>query len=498
MKRFIEGENRFQSTLFPESLDDYIAEDNAIRLIDRFVDKRDLVKLGFKRAEPSATGRPGYHPSILLKIYVYGYLNRIQTSRRLERESHRNVELIWLTGRLMPDFKTIADFRRDNRKAIRRVCREFVEVCRELDLYSKTLVAIDGSKFKAVNSRDKNFTRKSVKRRIKKTEANIERYLAKLDAADREEPEVREITTEELKRKIASMEAKLDELNEREAEVEAHPDKQVSLTDPDARSMMKPGGGSVVGYNVQTAVDTKHHLIPFHEVTKAAMDRHQLSTIAKGTKAALGLEASASADDTLPLKDRVTQERTALTALADEGYYTGSEIVECVKAGIRPLVPKTDTSGRAKQGKFTKADFIYDEQADVYRCPAGEVLPYKGPWKDGNRVLRAYRTFKCPNCTLKAKCTRSDNRRIDRYPDQDVLDAVQAELAKDPDAMRMRKKLVEHPYGTIKHWMGSTHFLMKRLPNVQAEMSLHVLAYNMKRAIRVLGVPAILAHLEAA
>jgi transposase len=496
MKRFIEGEDRSQATLFPERLDDYIADDNAIRVVDAFVEGLDLAVLGFEGAEPSETGRPAYHPSVLLKIYIYGYLNRIQSSRRLERESLRNVELIWLTGRLMPNFKTIADFRKDNRKAIRGVCREFVELCRELDLYSRTLVAIDGSKFKAVNSRDRNFTRKSVARRIKKTEANIERYLAKLDAADKEEPEIREITTKELKQKIASMQAKLAELNERAREVEEHPDKQVSLTDPDSRSMMRPGGGSVVGYNVQTAVDSKHHLIAHHEVVTAAMDRHQLSGVAKETKTALGLNTPDA--DGLPLKDRVSEERTVLTVLADEGYYTGSEVVECVRAGIRPLVKRTDTSGKADTGKFSKADFVYDEQADVYRCPAGEVLPYKGLWQDGPRTLRTYRTFRCPHCALKARCTSSNNRRIDRYPDEDVIEAVQAELAKHPDAMRERKKIVEHPYGTIKHWMGSTHFLMKRLPNVKVEMSLHVLAWNMKRAISVLGVPAILEKLQAA
>jgi transposase len=243
MKRFIEGENRFQTTLFPESLDDYIAEDNAVRVIDAFVNKLDFQALEFRRAEPSATGRPGYRPATMLKVYVYGYLNRIQSSRRLERESYRNVELIWLTGRLMPDFKTIADFRKDNRKPIRRVCMEFVGVCRELELFSAALVAIDGSKFKAVNSRDKNFTRKSVARRQQKLQANIERYLAKLDAADREEPEIREVTAAQLKQKIASMEAKMEELQAHEAKVAAHPDSQVSLTDPDARSMMKAGGG---------------------------------------------------------------------------------------------------------------------------------------------------------------------------------------------------------------------------------------------------------------
>ncbi len=257
MKRFIEGENRFQSTLFPESLEDYIAEDNSIRIVDAFVDKLKLKDLGFDRAEPSDTGRPGYLPATMLKMYVYGYLNRIQSSRRLERESYRNVELIWLTGRLMPSFKTIADFRKDNRKAILRVCTEFVGVCRELELFSATLVAIDGSKFKAVNSRDKNFTRKSVKRRLERTQANIDRYLAKLDAVDKEEPEIPEVTAKELKKKIASMEAKMEALEGYQAEVEAHADKQVSLTDPDCPSMMKAGAGSTVGYNVQTAVDCK-------------------------------------------------------------------------------------------------------------------------------------------------------------------------------------------------------------------------------------------------
>ena len=314
MKRFIEGENRSQGTLFPESLDEYIADDNAVRVIDAFVDKLDLQTLGFTRAEPSETGRPGYHPAMLLKMYVYGYLNRLQSSRRLERESHRNVELIWLTGRLMPDFKTIADFRKDNRRAIRRVCTEFVGICRELELFSATLVAIDGSKFKAVNSRDKNFTRNSVKRRLKKTRANIDRYLAKLDAADRLEPEIREVTAAELTQKIASMEAKMEELKLREAEVAAHPDKQVSLTDPDARSMAKAGGGSEVGYNVQTAVDGKHHLIAVHEVTNATSDREQLSGIAGQAKAVLG--------------------STKLTVVADAGYYKGEEIVACDDAGV--------------------------------------------------------------------------------------------------------------------------------------------------------------------
>ena len=478
MKRFIEGENRFQSSLFPESLEDYIAEDNSIRVVDAFVDKLNLTELGFDRAEPSDTGRPGYLPAMMLKIYVYGYLNRIQSSRRLERESHRNVELIWLTGRLMPSFKTIADFRKDNRKAIRRVCTEFVGVCRELELFSATLVAIDGSKFKAVNSRDKNFTRKSVKRRLKKTQANIDRYLAKLDAVDKEEPEIREVTAAELKQKIASMEAKMEELQGYEAEVEAHPDKQVSLTDPDSRSMKKAGGGSIVGYNVQTAVDSKHHLIAAHEVTNAPSDRSQLSSMADQAKTAL--------------------EAKNLMVVADPGYYKGEEIVDCYDADITALVPKTDTSPSKAKGRYSKADFRYDAEQNEYICPAGQRLTYRFDSIEHGKTLWGYMTYQCSSCPLQSKCTTGNAKRIKRWEKEHILDAADALLKENPDAMRQRKRLVEHPYGTIKHWMGSTHFLMKRLPNVQAEMSLHVLAYNLRRAINILGVPRIMEQLQAA
>ena len=475
MKRFIEGENRYQSTLFPESLEDYIAADNAIRIVDAFVDKLSLMKLGFERAEPSETGRPGYQPAMMLKIYIYGYLNRIHSSRRLERESHRNVELIWLTGRLMPCFKSIADFRKDNRQAIRRVCLEFVGVCRELELFSATLVAIDGSKFKAVNSRDKNFTRRSVKLRIKKTQANIDRYLAKLDAADQEEPEIAAVTATELKQKIASMEAKMEELKGYEAEVDAQPDKQVSVTDPDSRSMKKAGGGSTVGYNVQTAVDSKHHLIAVHEVTNATSDRSQLASMA------------GKASEALDAKD--------LMVLADPGYYKGEEIVDCYAAGITALVPKVDTSGKRGKGQYTRADFIYDADKDEYICPAKARLIYRFTTEDKGKQLRAYWSNRCGSCALKAKCTTGKERRIKRWEKERILEKADALLKKNPDAMRQRKRLVEHPYGTIKHWMGSTHFLMKRLPNVQAEMSLHVLAYNMRRAINVLGTEKIMEKL---
>ncbi|MCP4407599.1 MAG: IS1182 family transposase, partial [Gammaproteobacteria bacterium] len=327
-------------------------------------------------------------------------------------------------------------------------------------------------------SRDKNFTKKSVKRRLKKTQANIDRYLAKLDAADREEPEIREVTAAELKQKIASMEVKMKQLKAHEAEVEAHPDSQVSLTDPDARSMMKAGGGSTVSYNVQSAVDSKHHLIATHEVTNEPSDRSQLSSMAGQVAAALDTKA--------------------LTVIADPGYYKGEEIVDCYATGIKALVPKTDSSHSKAKGRYSKADFHYDVEHNEYICPAGQHLTYRFDSVEKGKTQWVYMTYQCSSCPLQWQCTTSHAKRIKRWENEDILDSADALLKQNPDAMRQRKRLVEHPFGTIKHWMGSTHFLMKRLPNVQAEMSLHVLAYNLKRAIKVLGVAKIMEQLQVA
>jgi len=488
MKRFIEGENRFQSTLFPESLDDYIAADNPVRVIDAFVDGLDLKPLGFDRAEPSETGRPGYEPAVMLKIYVYGYLNRLTTTRVLERETHRNVELIWLTGRLMPNYKTIGEFRRNNRKAVQRVCAEFVGICRELKLFEQVIVAIDGSKFKAVNSRDKNFTRKSIKRRMKRLQEHIDRYLTMLDEADKRAPEEHQYTAEELAEKIASMQQQMGKLQVIEEQVLAHPDKQVSLTDPDARSMVKAGGGSTVGYNVQTAVDSESHLIVAHEVTNATTDRSQLASMATKARAVLQDTTDEAAEGAA---------KEALTVVADAGYYKGEEIVECYEVGITALVPKTNTSGSKAKGRFSKADFRYDAKANEYICPAGERLTYRYDSEEKGKTLWVYWTTRCSACPLKAGCTTGKERRIKRWEKEHILEAAEAELKKQPAAMRRRKEIVEHPYATIKHCMGATHFVMKGLPNVRAEMSLHVLAYNLKRVINIIGVPKLIAELQA-
>jgi hypothetical protein len=407
----------------------------------------------------------------------------------LEQETHRNVDLIWLTGRLMPDHKTIGEFRRNNRKAIRRVCAEFVGICRELKLFEQVIVAIDGSKFKAVNSRDKNFTRKSIKRRMKRLQEHINRYLTILDEADKREPEEHKYTAEELAEKIASMQQQMGRLQVIEEQVQAHPDKQVSLTDPDARSMAKAGGGSTVGYNVQTAVDSESHLIVAHEVTNATTDRSQLASMATKAKAALSEETEEAPEE---------EAKDAFTVVADAGYYKGEEIVECYEVGIKALVPKVDTSGKRAKGQYTRADFIYDARQDEYVCPARQRMRWRFTTEEKGKKFKVYMTRHCASCPLKAKCTTGKERRIKRWEKEHILEAAAAELKKQPEAMRMRKKIVEHPYATIKHCMGATHFVMKRLPNVQAEMSLHVLAYNLKRVINIFGVPKLIAELQAA
>ncbi|MNE01508.1 Transposase DDE domain protein [compost metagenome] len=476
MKRFIQGECRGQSTLLPENLDDYVADTNPVRVVDVFVDELDLGRLGFDRAVPAVTGRPAYHPAVLLKIYIYGYLNRIQSSRRLEREAQRNVELMWLTGRLMPDFKTIANFRKDNGKAIRGVCRQFVVLCQQLGLFAEALVAIDGSKFKAVNNRDRNFTSAKLQRRMEEIESSISRYLTALDTADRQEPAVAQAKAERLHNKIAALKAKMQELQAIETQLEATPDKQISLTDPDARTMKTRGSG-IVGYNVQAAVDTKHHLIVTHAVTNDGVDRDQLSAMATQAREAMGVEE--------------------LSVVADRGYFKSEEILACHEAGITAFVPKTLTSGATAAGRFGKGDFIYDGAKNEYRCPAGQSLTWRYSSVEKGLKLHRYWSSNCQGCALKEHCTPSSERRVSRWEYESVLDAMQSRLDQAPEMMRIRRQTVEHPFGTLKAWMGATHFLTRTLERVSTEMSLHVLAYNFKRVLNLLGNSALMAAMKA-
>jgi transposase len=476
MKRFIQGEDRTQATMFPELLDDYVAESNPVRVVDVFVDELDLSQLGFEGVDPATTGRPAYHPAILLKIYIYGYLNRIQSSRRLEREAQRNVELMWLTGRLMPDFKTIANFRKDNGKAIRKVCRQFVVLCQQLGLFADALVAIDGSKFKAVNHRDRNFTSAKLQRRMEEIESSINRYLVDLDTADRQEPATAKLRRERLEDKIAALKTQMQALKEVEVVLNETPDKQLSLTDPDARSMKTRGTG-IVGYNVQTAVDAKHHLIVAHEVTNVGSDREQLTTMAKQARDAMGVQE--------------------LTAVADRGYFKSEEILASQKAGINVIVPKPETSTPAANGRFSKADFIYDATRNEYRCPAGDNLKWRFATTENGMKIHRYWSSNCKSCAMKDQCTPSEQRRISRWEHEEILEAMQNRLDHNPDAMRIRRQTVEHTYGTIKLWMGSAHFLTKTIDRVSTEMSLHVLAYNLKRMMKILGTEALMEAIVA-
>jgi transposase len=479
MRRFVEGVDRGQTTLFPESLDDWISDDNSVRVIDAFVGALDLRALGFDGVLPEATGRPSYHPAVLLKLYIYGYLNRVQSSRRLEREAGRNVELMWLTGRLMPDHKTIANFRKDNGRAIRHVCAQFIVLCRQIGLLNTASVAIDGSKFKAVNNRDKNFTRAKVERRRAQIEESVARYLQQLDTADRHDPtDALAARTTRLKEKIAKLGEEMRRLAELEAQMLASPDQQISLTDPDARSMATSGRGSgVVGYNVQVAVETQHHLIVAHEVTNDGCDLAQLSAMGKEAKAVLEVEQ--------------------LEAVADRGYWDSAEILACDQAGVTVTLPKPMTSGAKSKGRFGKQDFVYLPEEDAYRCPAGEKLRYYYSNVERGLTLRRYWTNACHTCSLKSRCTTAKERRIVRWEHEDVLEAVQRRLDLNPGAMRQRREVVEHPFGTIKLRMGATHFLLKTLPKVASEMALHVLAYNLTRVLNILGIQPLMAALRA-
>lgn len=475
MGRFIEGCDRRQKLLLPDCVDDYVAGDSPVRVIDAYIDELDLMALGF--ADPAVTGRPGYHPAMLLKLYVYGYLNQVQSSRRLEREAGRNVELMWLTGKLAPDFKTIADFRRDHSAAIQAACRRFILLCRNLGLIAGGTVAVDGSRFRAVNARDRNFTPATIRRRMEQVNASIERYLGMLDTADRQDDEVAELRTARLTERLGELRRQMRELEAMEEAVAATPDRQISLTDPDARAMASAGKGTgLVGYNLQAAVDTESHIVVAHEVINLGHDRTSLAN--------MGLQA------------REATGTGTLTVLADRGYFSGPEVLACEEARVTPICPKPLTSGAKAEGRFGKQDFVYQPESDTYRCPAGDTLVWRYRNVEHGLTLNRYWSSNCGTCALKAKCTPATERRITRWEHEHVIEAMQDRLDRMPGAMRVRRRTVEHVFGTIKDWMGRSHFKTRQLGNVETEMSLHILAYNIKRAIALLGVPGMLAAMQ--
>ncbi len=466
--------------LLPESVDDYVGADNVVRFIDAFVDGIDLDAAGFGRVRPKATGRPGYHPADLLKLYIYGYLNRVRSSRRLEIEARRNIEVIWLLRRLTPDFKTIADFRRDNRSAFRQVFREFVAVCRELDLFGRELIAVDGTRIKGVNSRDRNFTEAKLAKAMAESDERLTRYLRQLDEADKDDADRDDEdgpgdgTVERLQEKIAAICERRARLEEHRKALAQSGEDQLSLTDPDARAM-HASSRIGVGYNVQIAVDTKHKLIAEQQVHNKVSDLGLLAETSEAAREALGV--------------------AQIDAVADRGYFKIEDIEACEAAGIVPYVPKPQRGSAAAKGFFTKDQFRYNPQADTYTCPGGRALGFRRRRAVRNEVqLFEYENAAaCRTCALKARCTAAAFRKVTRYENEAVLDRMADRLAAHPEMLDTRRECVEHPFGSIKQWMGQGAFLMRRLENVRAEFSLTALAYNMRRAITLVGIPALIA-----
>jgi transposase/macrodomain Ter protein organizer (MatP/YcbG family) len=469
---YIAGPDRTQAVLLPEVLDDYVGAENPVRFLDAFVAQLDLGALGFQRAVPAATGRPGYAPGDLLRLYLYGYLHRIRSSRRLEQETHRNVELMWLLRRLTPDFKTIADFRRDHARALKGVCREFILLCRQLDLFGGELLAIDGSKFRAVNARERSYTPARLTKLQRDIDRTIARYLRELERQDTAEAGTEAPSAVALQEKIATLQQRRDRYDTLRQELAASGETALSLTDADSRPMMS-GGRIEVCYNVQTAVDAKHKLIVAEDVTNAAGDRDQLSPMAT------------AAQGVLP--------GAAPVVVADQGYYHGAEIKACLEAGLTPLVPRPLTSANEARGLFTKDDFVYNADVDAYRCPAGELLTYRSTTLELGRTIKNYRTSACGRCALKPRCTRNkDGRKITRWVNEHLLEAMEARLRRDRAVFARRKELAEHPFGTMKRGMDQGYFLLKGLGKVRGEFSLTVLAYNLKRVLNIVGVPRLL------
>lgn len=467
----IPGFDRTQTLLFPEAVDDYVAADNPVRFIDAFVDGLDLKDAGFAGVEAAATGRPSYAPGDLLKLYVYGYLNRVRSSRRLEAECHRNIEVIWLMRTLKPDFKTIADFRARNRRCFRTVFREFVLLCRKLDLFGRELIAVDGTRIKAVNSKDRNFTKRALEKSIKEADERLEDYLKRLDEGDADEAGTGGSRTKNLKEKIETLRKKRDQRAAYLASLEHSGESQISLTDPDSRAMA-PHTRVGVGYNIQIAVDSKHKMIVEQAVSNEVMDMGLLKQTAETAREILAVER--------------------IDVVADMGYYKIEDIEACEQAGLTPYVPRPQRGPSVRAGLFRKDEFRYDAEKDSFICPAGQVLAtrYEGE-------LRGLKTFSysnraaCLGCSIKAHCTKRF-RKIYRMENEAVLDRMAARLQKRPEILNVRRESVEHPFGTIKQWMNQGTFLMRGLDNVRAEFSLTALAYNLRRALNILGTAALI------
>lgn len=472
----IQGTSRAQTLLLPACVDDYVGPDNVVRFIEAFVESLDLTAAGFERARAKATGRPGYDPSDLLKLHIYGYLNRVRSSRRLEAETHRNLEVIWLMRQLRPDFKTIADFRRENKTAFRKVFREFVVLCRSLDLFGRELIAVDGTRLKAVNSGQRNFTKGKLAKAMAESDERLNRYLKQLDEADKDDTTPPE-RVDNLEEKVAAIKERRAQLEQHRAELDASGEDQISLTDPDARAMHSSSRIGV-GYNIQIAVDTKHKLIAEQQVHNKVSDLGLLAETANAARENLGVDH--------------------IDVVADRGYYKIEDIEDCEAAGVTPYVPKPLRGSAVKNGFFTKEEFHYDPDADILICPGGQKLEpkYKSKIRDNDAVIFV-NTKACKDCGLRARCTNAAFRKVMRYTNEAILDRMAARLAAKPEVMDQRRESVEHPFGSIKQWMGQRNFLTRRIENVRGEFSLTALAYNIRRVLTLVGVAGLMRAINA-
>lgn len=477
---YIQGVDRNQAIMFPESIEDYIQEDNPVHIIDEYVEQLNMNELGFQKATSPSMGRPPYHPKTLLKLYLYGYLNRIRSSRRLEHETYRNLEVIWLLKKLTPDFKTIADFRKDNKKALKAVFRQFVHLCDEWKLFGKERVAIDGTKIRACNSKRNNYSAKKLERHIHYIDEKIDTYLQELEEGDQAEAKERKPSAEEIKKRI-------DELRARKKKYEAYQEQlrktggnEVSTTDPDARLMCNNNNNVDVSYNVQTTVDAKHKLLVDFKVTQNPNDLGELDNMALRAKKLFGNQA--------------------FEVLADKGYYKAEDLKKCVDNHITPYVTKQIYSNGTGDRDFYTDRFHYDAERKFYICPAGKELYYarQRTQKTKGVIGYEYRNYAaCQSCMYKERCTKSEKgRSICRHVDQDFLDTIDVQTEMNMDKYKQRQMIIEHVFGTVKRSWGAYYFLTKRKLSVSAEISLSFLAYNLRRVLNILGVKEFLERLR--
>lgn len=466
------GQSRYQATLYPERLDEVIAADSAVRVIDGFVDSLDLAVLGFSKVEAEATGRPPYDPHHLLKLYIYGYTNQMRSSRRLESEARRNVEVFWLIDRVRPVFKTIADFRKDHPEAIAGVCRAFIKFCREQSAFGGEVLAIDGSKIAAVASRKQVITPKKLAERDAALERKIAEYMAAMDEADAEETPVEPAKTD-VAGALAALKARRAELQQQAEELVREGLKQKVLTEPEARLMRTPRGHQVA-YNAQIAVDAQHDLIVAFDLTNEGNDLQQLHPMARQGKAAVGTDQ--------------------VIAVADTGYSNGAHGRQCEQDGIEAIVPHAERVNPKGEQYFSRDQFSYDRESDSWNCPAGETLKLFKTSR--TKQKKEYRTQACLSCPLKSQCTKAARRVIVRTFHEDDREAMHQRAMANPGWMKLRREVAEHPFATIKWLMGIPRFLVRGLLKAKAELALSITAYNLKRLIAIKATPALLKALK--